>query len=120
MLSFQANNLFMKMKVNANNIYENIPESLPEELDEVISGKDNVRIERILSRGHSTPGNYWYDQKQNEYVILLKGEAGLLFEDGDDVLVLRPGDYVNIPAGVKHRVDWTSPDEDTVWLAVHY
>ncbi len=71
MLSFQANNLFIKMKVNANNIYENIPESLPQELVEVISGKDNVRIERILSRGHATPDNYWYDQKQNEYVILL-------------------------------------------------
>ncbi len=120
MLSFQANNLFIKMKVNANNIYENIPESLPEELVEVMSGKDNVRIERILSRGHATPDNYWYDQEQIEYVILLKGEAGLLFEDRDDVLVLRPGDYVSIPAGVKHRVEWTARDEDTVWLAVYY
>jgi cupin 2 domain-containing protein len=108
------------MKVNAKNIYEDIPDSFPEELIEVIAGKDNVRIERILSRGYSTPDNSWYDQKQDEYVILLKGEAGLLFENGDDVLVLRPGDYLDIPARVKHRVEWTSPDEDTVWLAVHY
>jgi cupin 2 domain-containing protein len=108
------------MTVNVKNIYEDIPASFPEELIETISGKDNVRIERIVSRGHASPDNFWYDQKQNEYVMLLKGEAGLLFEGNDDAVVLKPGDYVDIPAHVRHRVVWTSPDKDTVWIAVHY
>ena len=108
------------MSVNVKNIYENIPAALPEELIEIISGNDNVRIERIVSRGHSSPDNYWYDQKQDEYVILLKGEARLLFQERDDTVVLKPGDYINIPARIKHRVEWTSPDEDTIWLALHF
>jgi cupin 2 domain-containing protein len=33
---------------------------------------------------------------------------------------MRPGDFVKIPAHQKHRVDWTTPDELTVWLAVWY
>jgi cupin 2 domain-containing protein len=108
------------MTIKVRNIYENIPASLPEELIEIIAGNDNVKIERIVSRGHSSPDTFWYDQQQDEYVILLKGKAGLLFRDRDDVVVLKPGDYINIPAHVKHRVEWTSRDEETVWLAVHY
>ena len=108
------------MTANVKNIYENIPASFRDELIETISGKDNVRIERIVSSGHASTDNFWYDQKQNEYVILLKGEAGLLFEDSDDVVLLKPGDYIDIPAHTKHRVAWTSPGRDTVWLAVHY
>ena len=105
---------------NINNIFENIPSALPEELVDIIFSKDNVKIERIVSRGHSSPDTFWYDQNQDEYVILLKGKAGLLFRDRDDVLVLKPGDYINIPAHVKHRVEWTSSNEETVWLAVYY
>lgn len=108
------------MTMNVNNIFENIPAALPEELIDIIFWKDNVKIERIVSRGHSSPDTFWYDQQQDEYVILLKGKAGLLFQDRDDVVVLKPGDYINIPAHVKHRVEWTSRDEETVWLAVHY
>ncbi len=105
---------------NINNIFENIPSALPEELVDIIFSKDNVKIERIVSRGHSSPDTFWYDQHQDEYVILLKGKAGLLFQDRAGVLVLKPGDYINIPAHVKHRVQWTSSDEETVWLAVYY
>ncbi len=108
------------MTVDINNIFKNIPAALPEELIDIISSKNNVKIERIVSRGHSSPDAFWYDQQQDEYVILLKGKAGLLFYDRADVVVLGPGDYINIPAHVKHRVEWTSRDEETVWLAVHY
>ena len=53
-------------------------------------------------------------------MILLAGAAGLLFEGDESVLVLKPGDYLDIPAHQKHRLAWTSPTEDTIWLAVHY
>jgi cupin 2 domain-containing protein len=48
----------------------------------------------------------------------LKGAARLRFED--EVVEMGPGDHVNIPARRKHRVEWTTPDEPTVWLAVHF
>ena len=51
---------------------------------------------------------------------MLKGAARLQFEGDDDVLEMKPGNYVNIPAHKRHRVEWTIPDAPTVWLAVHY
>ncbi len=102
------------------NIFDDIPDNLPQELIEKISGLGKVKIERIVSRGHASPDDFWYKQEQNEYVILLQGKAGLIFENRADVIVLKPGDYLNIPAYVKHRVAWTGSDEDTIWLAVHY
>lgn len=77
-----------------------------------------MRIERIISHGHASPEGFWYDQPLNEWVILLKGVARLQFEDG--MVEMKPGDYVNIPAHKNHRVDWTTPEELTIWLAVHY
>ena len=108
------------MTVNVHNIFENIPAELPEEMINIISCSNNVKIERIVSRGHSSPDSFWYDQPQDEYVILLRGKAGLRFRGSDEVVVLKPGDYMDIPAQVQHRVEWTSRDEATVWLAVHY
>ena len=77
-----------------------------------------MRIERIVSQGHSSPHGFWYDQDQNEWVVLLKGAARLEFED--EKVELRHRDFINIPAHRKHRVDWTTPDEPTVWLGVRY
>ncbi len=74
----------------------------------------------IVSRGHTSPEGFWYDQAQDEFVLLVKGRAGLRFEGDDRVLVLEAGEYLNIPARVRHRVEWTDPDGDTVWLAVHH
>jgi len=93
---------------------------MTEELVEIISETDNIRIERIVSRAHSSPNDFWYDQEKNEYVIILKGKAGLAFEDRDDVIVMGPGDYLGIPAHARHRVEWTDPEEDTIWLAIYY
>ncbi len=77
-----------------------------------------VRVERIVSRGHASPPGFWYDQDEDEWVMVLAGAARLRFEADDRVVEMGPGDAVTIPAHVRHRVDWTSPDEDTVWLAV--
>jgi cupin 2 domain-containing protein len=108
------------MKISSKNIFKDIPVNMTEELVEIISETDNIRIERIVSRTHSSPNDFWYDQEKNEYVIILKGKAGLAFEDRDDVIVIGPGDYLDIPAHVRHRVEWTDTEEDTIWLAIYY
>ncbi|TCS37406.1 cupin 2 domain-containing protein [Paucimonas lemoignei] len=102
------------------NLFENIPQQLPEEVVEMLAGSGQVRIERIVSHGHSSPAGYWYDQDQHEWVVLLKGQASLSIDGRDEPLHLSPGDYVNIPAHVRHRVESTSTSEETVWLAVFY
>lgn len=105
--------------MNKSNIFELIPKGLKDELFEELASNDTLKIERIVSRGHTTTEFEWYDQDTNEWVILLRGEAILSFLDEDEVR-LKAGDYLNIPAHKKHRVSWTLPDEETIWLAVHY
>lgn len=100
------------------NLFSDLPDDLPEELIEVLVESENVRIERIISTGHASPDGFWYDQDQHEWVVLVKGAARLRFEDS--TVELKPGDHLNIPAHWKHRVEWTTPDEPTVWLAVFY
>ena len=102
------------------NIFQMGAGSFPEELTEVLVESSHVRIEQIVSDGQVSPEDFWYDQDSNEWVILLKGSAALLFEGENSPVKLLPGDYITIPAHVKHRVEWTDPDGDTVWLAVHY
>jgi cupin 2 domain-containing protein len=91
-----------------------------EELFETLLKNPHVRIERIVSHGHSSPPGFWYDQEMNEWVIVLKGRGRLLFEGSGSIVEMKAGDYVEIPAHTRHRVEWTDPDEDTVWLAVYY
>lgn len=99
-------------------IFEDLPQSFPKELVQILIRAADVRIERIISHGHASPADFWYDQAQHEWVIVLKGPARLQFEDG--VVELKVGDFINIPAFNKHRVDWTTPDEPTVWLGGQY
>lgn len=107
--------------VITNNLLSGIPESLPEELFERLPLQvQGLRLERIVSRGHATPEGEWYDQSTHEWVLLVSGSAGLRFEGDDRVHILMPGDYLDIPAGCRHRVEWTHPTTDTVWLALHY
>jgi cupin 2 domain-containing protein len=100
------------------NLFADLPNEIPDELIETLLQAKTVRIERIVSRGHVSPPDFWYDQPENEWVVLLRGAARLRFEE--HVIELEPGDYVDIPAHKKHRVEWTTPDEPTVWLAVYY
>lgn len=102
------------------NLLKNIPRALPEELIEVLCQSGGMWVERIVSRGHHSPEDFWYDQDDNEFVVLIKGRARLHLEGRPDAVSLEPGDYLEIKAHVRHRVEWTPPDEDTVWLAVYY
>jgi cupin 2 domain-containing protein len=100
------------------NLLTNLPKLLPEELIENIVVANDVRIERIISTGHSSPPDFWYDQNENEWVIVLQGSAVLEFESETRHLVA--GSYVLVPAHQKHRVRSTSSSEPTVWIAVFY
>ena len=102
------------------NIFSGIKNQSPEEIFETIIKTNQFKIERIISSGQSTDIEKWYDQDVDEWVILLKGSAGLLFESNNEEIIMKPGDYVNIPAHQKHRVEWTDANEETIWLAVHY
>lgn len=79
-----------------------------------------ARIERIVSTGQASPEGFWYDQPQDEWVLLLSGSAGMRFADEMAVRELRPGDWLLIPAGCRHRVEWTDAGQPSVWLAVHF
>ena len=92
----------------------------PDELTQIIAFSASVRIERIVSRGHASPPGFWYDQDEAEWVAVLTGEALLRWQHDDSCQRLKPGDHVHIPPHAKHRVDWTAPDVETVWLAVFY
>jgi len=104
---------------SVSNIFQSLPDHLPEEVFEDIAKTDAIRIERILSHGHSSPESGWYDQTENEWVMVLQGCGTLEFENGE-TLVLRQGDHLTIPAHKKHRVASTTKDEITIWLAVFY
>lgn len=102
------------------NIFDEPPEGVSGEFFEILAGAGRTRVERIISRGDASPEGFWYDQDDDEYVVVLLGAARLRFQDPDEVTTLAPGDGLTIPAHRRHRVDWTSPDEPTVWLAVFF
>jgi cupin 2 domain-containing protein len=103
----------------ASNLFAGLPGEVSAELFDVLVATPNVKIERIVSRGHVTAADAWYDQPTHEWVVVLRGAAEVQFEDQGPVR-LASGDHLNIPAHARHRVTWTDPDETTVWLAVHY
>ena len=100
------------------NLFTDLPAGLPEELFTTLMQAPDVRIERIVSRGHQSPDGFWYDQPTGEWVVVLKGAARIELENKTVEMGL--GDYLDIPAHTKHRVAWTTPDEPTIWLAMHY
>lgn len=100
------------------NLFSDLPAGLPNELFTTLVNSPDVRIERIVSRGHASPADFWYDQTEDEWVLVLKGAARLTFEE--ETVVLGPGDSLTIAAHRKHRVEWTTPEEPTVWLAVFW
>ncbi|MGB4497932.1 MAG: cupin domain-containing protein, partial [Methylococcaceae bacterium] len=93
-------------------IYQNLPFALPDECVDVLLTHQNVRIERIVSQGHSTPVGEWYDQTENEWVIVLQG-LGVIEYDNGERITLNTGDYLYLPAHLKHRVASTSEHEQT-------
>jgi cupin 2 domain-containing protein len=103
-----------------NNVFAQLPTDLEQESFQDLLKSSTIRIERIVSRGQQSPAEGWYDQAENEWVLVLEGAAVILLEEGGREIRLERGDYLNIPAHAKHKVLWTDPDHVTVWLAVFY
>ena len=102
------------------NWLQGIPKSLPEEkIEQVLAGRE-FRMEKITSTGHKTRDGFWYDQNENEWLIIIQGEATIQIEGEPSPRRLGVGDSIELPAHIKHRVEWTTPKEPTVWLAVFY
>jgi cupin 2 domain-containing protein len=101
------------------NLFAGIPREMPEEVFGEILRTETFRIERIVSRGQASPPGFWYSQEAEEWVLLVSGSARLCFEDGRRIDMI-PGDHLLIPRHVRHRVDRTDPERETVWLAVYY
>jgi len=100
------------------NLYSDIPASLPSEVLQNLLTAPSCRVARIISHGHASPLDAWYDEDEGEWILLVQGAARLQFEN--EAIELQPGDFVNIPAHKRHRVAWTTPGEPTIWLAVYY
>lgn len=101
------------------NIFNDIPSDLPNEIFDDIIVTERLRVERIVSKGQTSPSIGWHNQSENEWIIVLSGYGVIEYTDGVRV-TLKKGDYLNINAHKKHRVIETSPDETTVWLAIFY
>ncbi len=107
--------------MNCDNIFQQIPEALQDEIFTTLVDGKNIRIERIVSYGHHSEEDQWYDQNRDEWVIILRGHAKLMIDDGRlSVLEMAEGDYQLLPAHLRHRVLSSSTIEPTVWLAVHF
>ncbi len=100
------------------NVFEELPVNKNEELFFEIFKNETIKIEKIVSNGQTSPENFWYEQKENEFVLLLEGFAIVEFEDFE--MELKKGDCLNIKVMQKHRVKFTSLNETTVWFAVFY
>lgn len=102
------------------NIFERLPADTSEEIFEELVKEDNLKLERIISTGQVTPPGQWYDQDMDEWVLLLSGKAKLLIKGELNPRTLKPGDYIHLPAHCCHRVEWTDPENITIWLALHF
>ena len=95
----------------------NLPElPLQEELTTILAENNNDRIVRIVSTGQVSE---WYDQTETEFVVLLKGDAVIEYENGKTV-TLSKGDTLLIKPHEKHRVSFTSNEPPCVWLCVFF
>ena len=102
------------------NLFTRISGALADEQITTLLEGPNIRIERIVSHGHSSPPGFWYDQDRPEWVIVIAGSAAVLFEGEPAPRALKRGDYLHIPAHARHRVEWTDKNEPTIWIAVHH
>ena len=105
--------------VKRGSLFVALPDATREERIEILTGKPGLRIERIVSQGQSSPPGFWYDQPQDEWVAVLAGRARVEIEGEPRPVEMGPGDWLEIPAHLRHRVVSTSGEEATVWLAVH-
>ena len=104
------------MPLNVKNIFAGHSQATDGEHFLTLFENSSVRIESIISHSHKSPDGFWYDQSEDEWVIVLRGTAALEFAGGE-IVEMSEGDYVIIPRGLRHRVARTG--ENTVWLAVY-
>ena len=100
-------------------LFEHLPDSFDDEQFLPLFQGGSFRLLRIVSNGHSTPEGEWLDQDDDEWVLVLKGAAMVRIQGEEKAHGLAPGDYLFLPAHCRHRVEWTAPDQPTVWLALH-
>jgi len=106
--------------LNKGNIFAALAVAGDEEQVTLLAEQSGLRIERIVSHGHCSAADDWYDQDEDEWVLLLAGAANLQFADDLRIVPLSAGDHLFIPAHDRHRVDWTDPDQPTIWLTVFF
>ena len=106
--------------INGGNLFADIRPAEADEAFATLAERPGAVVERIVSTGQASPEGFWCDQDWTEWVVVLAGEAGLRIEGEAAPRTLRPGDWLELPAGLRHRVDWTAADRPTVWLAVHW
>ena len=100
-------------------LFCNLPNATQEERFEDLCRSKSFRIERILSGGQVSPPGFWFDQSNDEWVLVVQGEAEISLLDPDETIHLCAGDWLMIGAHRKHRVEATSREPVTIWLAVH-
>ena len=101
------------------NLLSPLPDATAGEVFDELVANRSCRIERIVSRGQASPDTGWYDQQEHEWLVVLKGAAIVLVHP-DQLHHLGVGDTLLLPAHTRHRVTWTDPDQETVWLAVFF
>ena len=106
--------------MRAGGLFDALPQDAAEEQVSTLLQGAGFVLERIVSTGQASPPGFWYDQERAEWVLLLRGSAGLELEGEAAPRTLHPGDWVHLPAHARHRVAWTDPAEPTVWLALHH
>jgi len=99
------------------NLLKNLAEGDDGESVELLLQQSGIRLERIVSHGERSPDGFWYDQPEDEWVLVLRGFGEIAFADGRHA-ILKPGDHLLIPAHCRHRVEKTALDEATIWLAL--
>ena len=103
------------MTIRVDNLFANLSELSSSEQFLSLFENPFVKIQRIVSESYSSPPGFWYDQDEDEWVIVVRGKATLEFEGGE-LVRMQEDDYVTIPRHVRHRVQQT--DSKTIWLAV--
>jgi cupin 2 domain-containing protein len=106
------------MSLIVRSLLQSLPDAAGGEVNERLLDGRGLRLERVVSLGQTSPPGFWYDQDEDEWVMLLAGAAHLAIAGESTDRQLGPGDSVMLPAHCRHRVTWTDPDRPTVWLAL--
>ncbi|WP_366949854.1 cupin domain-containing protein [Immundisolibacter sp.] len=105
------------------NVFADLPTApLAAERVDALLNRPGLRVERIVSTGQASPPGFWYDQADHEWVLLLEGAARLTLDTpaGLREVRLTAGDWLELPAHCRHRVEATQAEPPTVWLTIFW